>query len=230
MDPTSHDLDANAVRVLGVLLEKQQTTPDTYPLTVNQVIAGCNQKTNRDPVYELSETEVVEALDRLRREVLAWRSSGPRVEKWEHSVGHRWHLNGRRKALLTLLLLRGPQTPGELKSRSERMFAFESVEQVEKTLAEMAEGPEARVRELPRVPGQRGQRWIHLLSPVDEALLSPGAPVAGRHAAPQSPRHDRLVELETKVDALSAEIDRLSRGLDELRHSLGLETDAGVSA
>ena len=94
-------LDVYEQRVLGVLLEKEQTTPDSYPLTINQTIAGCNQKSNRDPVVEMTETEVVEALDRLRLEVLTWRTEGARVEKWEHSVTRRWHLVPRRKAVLT---------------------------------------------------------------------------------------------------------------------------------
>ena len=165
-------LDADEARVLGVLLEKEQTTPDAYPLTINAVIAGCNQKSNRDPVVLLTETEVVEALDRLRADVLAWRTTGPRAEKWEHSLTRRWHLIPKRKAVLTLLLLRGPQTPGELKGRSERMTSFEDVGDVERVLAEMAAGPEGLVHELPRVPGQRGRRWIHLLSAEQELSSS----------------------------------------------------------
>ncbi len=112
-------LDFAEVRVLGSLLEKEQTNPETVPMTVNALIAACNQKTNREPVMQLTETEVVEALDRLRAEVLVWRTEGARTERWQQSVVRRWGLDRAGKALMTLLLLRGPQTPGELRTRSE---------------------------------------------------------------------------------------------------------------
>src|SRR5262245_4411211 len=110
-------LTAHEIRVLGCLLEKEQTTPDQYPLTVNTLIAASNQKTNRAPVLELSETEVVGALDSLRHEALAWRSEGARSERWEHLLDRRWSLDKPAKAVITLLLLRGPQTPAELRGR-----------------------------------------------------------------------------------------------------------------
>jgi uncharacterized protein YceH (UPF0502 family) len=232
----SRHFDSHETRVLGVLLEKEQTTPDSYPLTINAVIQGCNQKTNRDPVCEMTETQVVEALDRLRAEVLAWRSVGPRSEKWEQSVTRRWHLVPRRKALLTLLLLRGPQTPGELKSRGERMASFESVAQVEETLAEMAEGPEALVSELPRVPGQRGRRWTHLLASDEETLVELPTDTAsnstvaeeldGRSpelAAPGQTAMARLQALETQVEGMAAEIERLGAIVAQLHADLGVE-------
>jgi len=221
-------LDVCELRVLGVLLEKEQTTPDSYPLTIHQTIAGCNQKSNRDPVVEMTETEVVEALDRLRLEVLTWRTEGARVEKWEHSVTRRWHLVPRRKAVLTLLLLRGPQTSGELKARSERMHSFATKEEVEDTLREMAEGPEALVSEAARIPGKRGRRWQHLLGVV-EAVETPAS------AAPESlPSYvpppvergpsaiDRLEALETKVDTLGDGVQRIQEALDRLQKELGI--------
>lgn len=220
-------IDFHESRVLGVLLEKEQTTPDNYPLTINAVIAGCNQKSNRDPVCEMTETEVVEALDRLRLEVLTWLIQGPRAEKWEHSVTRRWHLTPKRKAILTLLLVRGPQTPAELKSRSERMFAFESVEDVEAALSGMAEGPEAQVAELSRVPGKRGRRWMHLLSspaPIEPAPASAQTAVAGPTAEPMHGPSaiDRLESLEKRVADLSAEVERLSEALSGLQADLGV--------
>ena len=108
---TIRELDATEERVLGALMEKEQSTPDYYPMTVNSVIAACNQKSNREPVTELSETEVVETLESLRRDVLAWRSDGGRVERWSQSVSRRLELSAPKKAILTLLMLRGPQTP-----------------------------------------------------------------------------------------------------------------------
>lgn len=242
----SRQLDSHETRVLGVLLEKEQTTPDSYPLTINAVIQGCNQKTNRDPVCQMTETQVVEALDRLRAEVLAWRSVGARSEKWEQSVTRRWHLVPRRKALLTLLLLRGPQTPGELKTRGERMASFESVAQVEETLAGMAEGPEALVRELARVPGQRGRRWTHLLAGDEDTLVElPSGTVANRtpagstladgtlaegldsEAPPLAPPGPtamaRLQALETEVEGMGAEIERIGAIVARLQADLGVE-------
>ena len=125
--PSTRPLDPIEIRVLGTLLEKEQTTPDHYPMTINGLINACNQKTNREPVTSLTETEVVEALDRLRLDVLTWRSEGARAERWEQRLDRRWHLTPPRKAIMTLLLLRGAQTPGELKTRSDRMHSFESV-------------------------------------------------------------------------------------------------------
>ena len=121
---TIRELDATEVRVLGALMEKEQTTPDYYPMTINAVIAACNQKSNREPVTELSETQVVEALDLLRKDVLAWRSDGARVERWSQSISRRLELSSASKAILTLLMLRGPQTPGQLRSRSGRLHSF----------------------------------------------------------------------------------------------------------
>ena len=233
MDEEGRYLDVHEARVLGVLLEKEQTTPDSYPLTINAVIAGCNQKTNRDPVCEMTETEVVEALDRLRLEVLAWRTAGPRAEKWEHRVTRRWHLVPRRKATLTLLLLRGPQTPGELKTRGERMVSFESVAQVEETLAEMAVGSEALVRELPRVPGQRGRRWAHLLASGEQALVEPVADVpteSSRSAPAGPPGMERILALEAAVEGMSAEVARMGAILARLQDELGWVEGTAESA
>ena len=162
-------LDPVEVRVLGALLEKQQTTPEAYPLTTNALIAACNQKTNREPVTDLTETQVTEALDRLREDVLVWRSESARSERWAQRLDRRWELEPGAKAVMTLLLLRGPQTAGELRTRSDRLHAFESVEQVEETLQRLATGIDALVRQLPRRSGQREARWTHLAGGEDEA-------------------------------------------------------------
>src|SRR5881227_2299334 len=156
-------LDPVEVRVLGSLLEKEQTNPETVPMTVNALIAACNQKTNREPVMQLSEDQVVTAVDWLRQEVLAWRSEGARTERWQQSVSRRWGLDRAGKALMTLLLLRGPQTPGELRTRSERMHPFASLEEVEEALRRLAGIDEPLVRDLPRRPGQKEIRWLHLV-------------------------------------------------------------------
>lgn len=179
-------LDPIEVRVLGALLEKEQTTPDQYPLTINAVIAACNQKTNREPVTSLTETEVVEALDRMREDVLTWRSQGSRVERWQQSVDRRWGLDKRSKAIMTLLLLRGPQTVGELRTRSERMHHFDSVEEVEESLRKLADGFDALVCELPRQPGKRETRWMHLESAEGDPREMEALPVSGLPASSPS--------------------------------------------
>ena len=202
-------LDAVEVRVLGTLLEKEQTTPEACPLSVNALLAGCNQKTNREPVMELSESQVVDALERLRQDVLVWRSESARTERWQQSVVRRWGLDRAGKALMTLLLLRGPQTVGELRTRSERMHPFASVEEVEQALRQMAAIEEPLVTELPRRTGQKETRWIHLVGDIPEpqpiALAEP--PVA---AVPHGPSLAQRVELlEETVHRLAVELEEL---------------------
>ncbi len=194
------------IRVLGSLLEKEQATPDYYPMTVNAVTNACNQKTNRDPVMNLSTTEVQSTLDLLFNEdVLAWRSRSGRATKWKHNVDRRWQLTGPTKAVLTLLLLRGPQTIGELRSRSERLYPFDDLLQVEQALSELADGEEPLVREMSRAPGQKENRWTHLV--VDAAAGRDGEPAPA--AAADSPRLDRLTSLEERVARLEEELARL---------------------
>ena len=223
-------LDAIEIRVLGSLLEKEQATPELYPLTVNSLLSACNQKTNRDPVVELTETQVVDALDRLRQEVLVWRTEGARSEKWQQSVSRRWGLDAETKALLTLLLLRGPQTPGELRSRSERLHTFPSTAAVEGALGRLAAGDEPFVRELPRRPGQKETRWMHLIGDSSSLAIAldtarESRPIVDLHTSegtnvgPTTPLSSRVAELEERVEVLERE-------LAALRGRLG---DAAVS-
>lgn len=222
--PPTRPLDFDEIRVLGALLEKEQTTPDQYPLSINALILACNQKTNREPVTQLTETQVVEALDRLKMDALSWRVSGARAERWQQNVDRRWHLTPAKKSLITLLLLRGPQTPGELKSRSERMHDFASVEQVEATLQQMAEGEDdALVRELPRRPGQRENRWIHLFGSAEaqremEAAASHDEEPAARPE--RSGSAERMAALENALRDLEAEVTELKEELKELKTKL----------
>jgi uncharacterized protein YceH (UPF0502 family) len=205
-------LDLVEIRVLGVLLEKEQTTPEACPLTVNALLAGCNQKTNREPVMELTENQVIDALERLRQDVLVWRSEGARTEKWQQSVVRRWGLDRAGKALMTLLLLRGAQTVGELRTRSERMHPFASIEEVEEALRQMASIDEPLVVEQPRRPGQKETRWIHLVGDIPEPapveLVEP--PVSSGSAASHGPTLTARVEqLEELVRRLSADVEEL---------------------
>ncbi|MEO8502825.1 MAG: YceH family protein [Acidobacteriota bacterium] len=201
-------LDAADRRVLGALLEKEQTTPEVYPLTVNALVAACNQKTAREPVMELSEAEVQAALRRLFEDVLVWRAESARVTRWRQSVERRWALDGATKAIMTLLLLRGPQTIGELRNRSERLHAFASTEELEAALVRLAAPPEPLVAELPRGPGQKEARWMHLVG--DEPI--PAEPKALRWASPATSGPDpslaeRVAVLERRLDELERRIE-----------------------
>lgn len=219
-------LDTVEIRVLGALLEKQQTTPRQYPLTTNQVIAASNQKTGREPVTDYGETEVTEALDRLRADVLVWRSQTGRAERWEHRLDRRWELDPARKAIMTLLLLRGPQTPGELRTRSERMHEFASVDEVEETLGELAAGLDPLICELPRRPGQRESRWMHLEhaehDPREEEQQAEAEAESAPEPQPPAVRPPRTSDQE-RLDRLEATVEELQRQLGELRAALGEE-------
>jgi hypothetical protein len=201
-------LDAVEVRVLGCLLEKEQATPEYYPLTLNALVAACNQRSSREPVMELQPAEVEAALDRLHAEVLVWPLPGERVPRFRHALD-RWGLDPETKAVVTLLLLRGPQTPGELKARSERLHAFTSTDEIQAALERMSSGEEPLAVQLGRRPGQKEARWAHLVSGVPEeeappAIASPGqGPSAG----------DRIADLEERVTRLEAELERLRADL-----------------
>ncbi len=225
-------LDAVEARILGALMEKERTTPDLYPMTVSALLQACNQKTSREPVSDYSETVVVEALDRLRADALVFRVHSSRSERYEHCLDRRWHLDtAGAAALVAMLLLRGAQTVAELRARTARLHPFATAEQVEATLQRLAEGPDALTRELPRQPGQRETRWIHLAgtaemerdleasSHVHQTQPLPRVPYARSEAPDPLPAgvpafHERLERLESAVAELSA-------AMAELRSRLG---------
>src|SRR5436190_22396302 len=142
------ELDPLELRILGSLMQKQLSTPEYYPLTLNALLAACNQKSNREPAMELPEADVQRALDRLQDEKLVWKVLGGRAVRYDHNLDSVWHLNRREKALLTLLFLRGPQTAGEMRGRSERLQSFDSVAEAEDLLRELATHSEPLVRQL----------------------------------------------------------------------------------
>jgi len=203
-------LDAVEVRILGSLAEKQLTTPEYYPLTLNALVAACNQKSNREPVMELSENEVQRALDRLQDEKLVWKVMGGRAVRFDHNMDALWHIDRQSKALLTLLFLRGPQTAGEMRGRSDRLHSFESVAEAESKLQEMAAHPEPLVRQLPRRPGQKEERWAHTAGGlVVEELVTESV------AEAREPLSARVLRLEEQVAELSAELRALKEKLGE---------------
>ncbi len=202
MDRIPRRLTAIETRVLGSLLEKEQTTPESYPMTLNALVAACNQKNNREPVLELVEAEVEAALRALFEDVLVWRSEGARALKWSHNVDRRWRLTPATKALVTVLLLRGAQTPGELRARTERMHPFASVGAVEAALGELAAGEEPLAVELPCAPGQKENRWR--LRVTEGEVEPPPEKATGRFTAPAGDFESRLAELEERVRRLEA--------------------------
>ena len=228
------DLSSSEIRVLGCLLEKQRTTPDHYPLSLNSLRLACNQSTNRDPVTAYDESTVREAAQRLSRYGLARLASGhsSRAIKYRHLAEGALNLDRAQLAILGVLLLRGPQTPGELKGRSERMAPLASLDEVDRVLGEL--GEHGYARRLGRRPGQKEDRYEHLLGGDGDSSLGalesvPGpapavapvsSPVPGPApavAAASSP----VPSLEPRVAALEAQVQRLIAELDELRDQLG---------
>lgn len=206
----ARELDPIEIRVLGALAEKQMSTPEAYPLTLNSLVLACNQRSNREPVLTLPEREVVDALERLRELVLVWKAEGARTEKWEHNLDARWELDRPRKALLTLLFLRGSQTPGELRARSDRLHPFATLEEVEAALREMSMESEPLVFEIARRPGQKEARWSHLVGSAPPGTKRVEAPVPA-DAEPSLAR--RVERLEGVVAGLRSELDDLRRRL-----------------
>ena len=194
------ELDAVEIRVLGCLLEKEQTTPDAYPLSVNSLVGACNQKSNRDPVMALSEADVEGALDRLNGEVMVWPVDGARIQKWRHSLDRMWDLAPATRAVMAVLLLRGAQTAGEIRARTERMHPFASTSEVEEVLANLAIGEEPLTVHLARQPGQKEARWTHLVGGPPDARTTVFEPA--RVEAPAPGLSQRVSDLEDRVARL----------------------------
>jgi uncharacterized protein YceH (UPF0502 family) len=209
------DLDPIEVRILGCLMEKQRTTPDGYPLTLNALRLACNQSTNRDPVVEYDEDLIHDTLQKLHRRELTRAASGhgSRSSKYRHLVPETLGIEQPEQALLTVLLLRGDQTPGELKTRTERLNGFEALEDVELKLGEMAE--RGLVEKLERRPGEKQVRWRHLLGGGESFLDGAPAVVTGDvEPTIQIERTDELAELKAAVARLEREVAELRERLD----------------
>jgi hypothetical protein len=205
-------------RVLGVLVEKQHTVPDSYPLTLNALVSGCNQKTSRHPVLEAAESEVQAAVDRLKSLSLVMETSGGRVMRYSQNVGKVLGLPPQSVALIAALFLRGPQTVGELRINSERLHRFGDVMAVEAFLRELAEKP--FVRELPRQPGARETRWAHLLSgepAADEIAAAAVAPAGDAVTVGE------LAAMKASIDQLQGEVAALRETVARLCREFGFE-------
>jgi uncharacterized protein YceH (UPF0502 family) len=197
-------------RVLGVLVEKQATVPDTYPLSLNSLVAGCNQKTARDPAMNASEADVLEAIEGLRGLTLLNEVSGSRVTRYEHNAGRGLGVPSQAVALLATLMLRGPQTAAELRANAERLHRFADTSSVEAFLDELAAKVPPRVVRLARAPGSREARWAHLL--CGDVAASAASAVSEQ----PPPAGNELAELRDEVARLRALVTRLARhaGID----------------
>jgi uncharacterized protein len=202
-------LDPVEVRVLGVLIEKEATTPEYYPLSLNALVNACNQKSNRYPIVDYDENTVRSAIERLRSKRLAMVIIGNgRVTKYSQSISEHLNMGRRELAALCTLLLRGPQTLGEIKDRSERIFSFADLEETDRVLEKLAEWPSGPLAtRLPRQPGQKEARYAHLLA---------GEPDLDGLPEAVTPAPTKLVQLETEVSELRSELSDLKRRLEEL--------------
>jgi len=210
-------LTETEIRVVGSLVEKQLTTPEYYPLTLNALTAACNQKSNRDPVMSLGETEIMAAVDRLRDENLVYLfyGSGSRTVKYKHMLPSVYELDAAGTAVMAVLMLRGPQTIGEIRERSGRMHEFGDLNEVQATLDDLSRRDEPLIVKLERQPGQKEARYAHLLSgPVDVTKL---AAAAERTSSAGSASNDRIEKLETEVERLSSELAEFKAVFDEFR-------------
>jgi uncharacterized protein len=218
---TSFTLDPVETRILGCLLEKERITPENYPLSLNSLIAACNQSTNRDPITAYDAKTVEAGLDGLRQKKLAVMimSAGSRVAKYRHELLSHYDLNPREVALLCVLLLRGPQTLGELRNRTERVQFFDNLEQVESFLAELTRGESPLVRVLPARPGQKENRYVQLLSgePVMPENLPAEAALSTPAKIPALREQSRFEALEKDIAALRAELSQLREELLSFR-------------
>jgi uncharacterized protein len=211
-------LNAIEVRVLGSLIEKELTTPEYYPLSLNALVNACNQKSNRDPVMSLEEAEVIKALDSLRFKQFALLSgAGGRVSKYRHALVEKFRFSPAELSLICELLARGAQTVGELRTRADRMHQFSDLAEVEAVLGELMERTPAIVTRLPRQPGRKESRYCHLFSgePDTSALETESGPVRGRVAADSG----QLDRLEAEVSGLRQEVTELRQLVADFKKS-----------
>ena len=214
-------LTFHEARVLATLMEKARTVPDSYPLSLNTLVLGCNQKTSRDPVMDMTESQAQAALDTLKKQSLVFEASSSRVPRFEHNFQRGFGVNEPQAVLLGLLMLRGPQTPGELRLSSERWYKFADIASVEDALGELkARGDDSgalMVAQLARAPGMREQRWAHLLCGELALMPYPQAGLGDRPADPQA----EPVSLG-QAERLQQRIDTLENQVAQLYKELGL--------
>jgi hypothetical protein len=209
-------LTETEVRVLGSLIEKDHTTPEYYPLSLNALVNACNQKSNRDPVMQLDENTVREALGGLQENRLAGPAGGAdsRVTKYEHRTQEVFNFTRGEVAVLCVLLLRGPQTPGELRGRTERLHHFETLDDMQSTLQKLMQREPPLAKVLPRQPGTKESRYVHLLA---GDVIVPDTPQSAAVASHSSADADRIARLEEEVTTLRSEVAELKEQLERFR-------------
>jgi hypothetical protein len=215
-----HDvLDAFEIRVLAVLAEKEALTPDSYPLSINALVNGCNQLSSRDPVMSITEATVHDVLQRLihKRFVAEVSQAGARVAKYEHRMRIKWSLEQQKLAVLTILMLRGIQTAGEVRTRSGRMHEFDSVTEVETCLQFLIDKYPPLVARLARAPGTKEPRFAHLLSGQEFLEQQEVAAAFSSGVSTGSPRQDRVTQLEQEVAGLRQDVDSLKQQFEEFK-------------
>ena len=213
------ELSPIETRVLGALLEKERTTPEYYPLSLHALVVACNQTTNRDPIVSYDDRTVEQGLDRLREKKLAMliHTAGARVPKYRHTLLDSYNLDAREVALLCVLMLRGPQTPGELRSRSERMCGPMTLPEIEKCLEELTSGSDPLIRMIPARAGQKENRYVQLLSgepDLESSITTPAPPAPASEKA-------RIDTLESELGALKSEFRSLREDLEAFKKSFG---------
>lgn len=226
---TLRALTALEARIVGVLNEKQHTVPDTYPLSLNALTAGCNQKTARAPVMNVSEAEVLNAIEELKGVSLVFEGSSSRVPRFEHNLNRVLGIPSQAVALLTVLLLRGAQTAAELRLNSARLHGFADVSSVESFLEELAERATPLVVKLPRAPGARENRWMHLLcGEVDLAAYAVSSGAGEGGSAGGGANAAEFEALREDHDRLAEEVARLRELVERMAGELGI--DAGSAS
>ncbi len=216
MNTSELHLSEIEVRVLGSLIEKDITTPDYYPLSLNALVNACNQKNNREPVMALNEDSVRQALSTLQEKRMAGPAGGAdsRVTKYEHRLQEVFNFDRRETAVICVLLLRGPQTPGELRGRTDRMYRFEALDDVQATLQKLMDRDPRLVAVLPRQPGTKESRYTHLFS-GNNALVSESAEAVFSPRKSQNSDQQRIANLEAEVASLKGQVEDLKLRLNE---------------
>jgi len=219
------DLSSVEARVIGSLAEKQLTTPQQYPLTINALVLACNQSSNRDPVVAYDEGTVEGALSSLREAGLlrlVHPSHGRSAIRYRQVLDEHFGLDPRSLSILSVLLLRGPQTTGELRARTERMAEFDGIEGIEKELGRLADGDDPLVSRQPRRPGQKEDRWAETLSGTAYEPSVAAEVTSVPERVHQSPRSDEIASLRADLETLQEEVSRIGATVAELRTALGL--------
>ncbi len=211
------ELTEMEARIIGCLVEKELTTPDYYPLTLNALVNACNQKSNRDPVVEYDESSVEKSLERLRDKnlVYVFYGSSSRVAKYKHMLPSYYELTPQETALAAVLMLRGAQTLGELKERSKRLFEFSNLEEVDETLSDLAKRDDPVVVKLERLPGQKDSRFMQLLT--GEVDMEAVAANFQSSSSGSSPNSERISNLETEIENLKEELATFKEAFEEFK-------------